>query len=166
MSVYYTTGTIGTALNHPHQGKTQLFRRNLDGPSLAKLFANPREHTGVGYKTVEEREAREAKTCHNCGGTGHLKRDCPAPLSESEASRAPSGKSCFNCGGTGHIKRDCTAPATETLPEAAAQGLKCYNCRGRGHFAADCKTFPPFFKGCYNCGNQGHKRADCPEEQN
>ena len=25
INVYYTTGTVGTCLNHPRQGKTQLF---------------------------------------------------------------------------------------------------------------------------------------------
>jgi hypothetical protein len=51
VNVYYTTGTVGTCLNHPKQGKTQLFRRgvvNLD--MLAEIFQNPRIHTGVGYK--------------------------------------------------------------------------------------------------------------------
>ena len=28
-NVYYTTGTVGTYLLHPRQGKTQLFRRNV-----------------------------------------------------------------------------------------------------------------------------------------
>lgn len=28
INVYFTTGTVGTCLNHPKRGKTQLFRRN------------------------------------------------------------------------------------------------------------------------------------------
>jgi hypothetical protein len=51
VNVYYTTGTVGTCLNHPKQGKTQLFRRGvvtLD--MLSEIFQNPRIHTGVGYK--------------------------------------------------------------------------------------------------------------------
>ena len=31
INVYYTTGTVGTCLNHPSKGKTQLFRRNVTG---------------------------------------------------------------------------------------------------------------------------------------
>ena len=49
INVYYTTGTIGTCLDHPRQGKTQLFRRNVDLALLAQLFRDPRTHTGAGY---------------------------------------------------------------------------------------------------------------------
>lgn len=49
INVYYTTGTVGTCMNHPIKGKTQLFRRNVTLNELDKLFANPRSHTGKGY---------------------------------------------------------------------------------------------------------------------
>ena len=49
INVYYTTGTVGTCLNHPRSGKTQLFRRNVSKSSLQAIFANPRVHTGDGY---------------------------------------------------------------------------------------------------------------------
>jgi hypothetical protein len=49
INVYYTTGTVGTCLNHPKQGKTQLFRRDVDAESLDEIFKNPRTHTGDGY---------------------------------------------------------------------------------------------------------------------
>jgi hypothetical protein len=39
-------GTVGTALDHPVKGKTQLFRRNQSLEDLAQIFANPRLHTG------------------------------------------------------------------------------------------------------------------------
>lgn len=45
----YTTGTVGTSLNHPHSGKTQLFRRNVTYTSLEAIMMNPRIHTGGGY---------------------------------------------------------------------------------------------------------------------
>ncbi len=41
--------TVGTALNHPKQGKTQLFRRRQSVRQLLKVFENPRFHTGKGY---------------------------------------------------------------------------------------------------------------------
>lgn len=50
INVYYSTMTVGTCLNHPKQGKTQLFRRGVDRELLTKLMKNPRQHTGVGYK--------------------------------------------------------------------------------------------------------------------
>jgi len=46
INVYWTTGTVGTCLDHPRQGKTQLFRRNVDLSTLRLLFQNPRYHTG------------------------------------------------------------------------------------------------------------------------
>ena len=52
INVYYTTGTVGSCLNHPKRGKTQLFRRNIDTlPKLDGIFQNPRSHTGHGYYT-------------------------------------------------------------------------------------------------------------------
>ena len=50
INVYYTTGIVGTCLNHPKYGKTQLFRRNVTTSSgLLDIFQNPRIHTGTGY---------------------------------------------------------------------------------------------------------------------
>jgi hypothetical protein len=50
INIYYTTQTVGTALSHPSQGATQLFRRNCTYMELANVFQNPRVHTGKGYK--------------------------------------------------------------------------------------------------------------------
>lgn len=49
INVYFTTGTVGTCLNHPKKGKTQLFRRNVSMDQLNDIFDNPRVHTGTGY---------------------------------------------------------------------------------------------------------------------
>jgi chorismate mutase len=49
INVYYTTGTVGTCLDHPTGGKTQLFRRDVDYELLKEIFENPRAHTGTGY---------------------------------------------------------------------------------------------------------------------
>jgi len=49
INVYYTTGTVGTCLNHPKKGKTQLFRRDVSMEQLEQLFIDPRAHTGKGY---------------------------------------------------------------------------------------------------------------------
>lgn len=52
MNVYYTTGTVGTCIDHPSQGKTQLFRRDQTLEDLDRIFADPRVHTGAGYHRV------------------------------------------------------------------------------------------------------------------
>lgn len=41
--------TVGTALNHPTKGKTQLFRKFCDKKEVEKILNNPRIHTGKGY---------------------------------------------------------------------------------------------------------------------
>mmetsp|Transcript_22887 Transcript_22887/g.34356 ORF Transcript_22887/g.34356 Transcript_22887/m.34356 type:complete len:611 (-) Transcript_22887:163-1995(-) len=50
INIYYTTRTVGTALKHPSQGATQLFRRNVSDELLKEIMQNPRVHTGKGYK--------------------------------------------------------------------------------------------------------------------
>ncbi|KAJ3076225.1 hypothetical protein HDU98_004838 [Podochytrium sp. JEL0797] len=49
VNVYYTTGTVGTCMDHPIRGKTQLFRRDCSLADLAAIFADVRVHTGKGY---------------------------------------------------------------------------------------------------------------------
>lgn len=46
------TVTVGTALEHPIQGKTQLFRRRVSSDLLERIFDNPRVHTSKGYQRV------------------------------------------------------------------------------------------------------------------
>jgi len=50
INIYYTRGTVGTCLEHPKQGKTQLFRKNVNYGMLARLLEKPRLHTRIGYK--------------------------------------------------------------------------------------------------------------------
>ena len=54
INVYYTTGTVGTCIEHPELGKTQMFRRNVDYTLLGEIFRNPRVHTGTGYFETAE----------------------------------------------------------------------------------------------------------------
>lgn len=49
INVYYTTMTVGSCLNHPKKGPTQLFRRNVTQEELIKIFRTPRVHTQKGY---------------------------------------------------------------------------------------------------------------------
>lgn len=51
INVYLTTMTVGTCIEHPKRGKTQLFRRGVGYKELLKIFQNPRVHTGKGYYT-------------------------------------------------------------------------------------------------------------------
>eukprot|EP00523_Entomoneis_sp_CCMP467_P014636 CAMPEP_0168772292 /NCGR_PEP_ID=MMETSP0725-20121227/3881_1 /TAXON_ID=265536 /ORGANISM="Amphiprora sp., Strain CCMP467" /LENGTH=484 /DNA_ID=CAMNT_0008821805 /DNA_START=1 /DNA_END=1456 /DNA_ORIENTATION=- len=66
-NVYYTTGTVGTCLNHPRQGRTQLFRRNVRTlEDLREIFQKPRVHTGKGYQR-RPIDSHSHQHCHEEG---------------------------------------------------------------------------------------------------
>lgn len=44
-------GTTKTSMNHPTQGNTQMFRRDLSESQYQAVLENPRAHTGQGYQT-------------------------------------------------------------------------------------------------------------------
>jgi len=50
LNVYYSKMTVGTCLDHPTKGKTQLWRRNVSYELLEAIFNNPRVHTTRGYR--------------------------------------------------------------------------------------------------------------------
>eukprot|EP01068_Selenidium_serpulae_P004468 Selendium_serpulae@DN3585_c0_g1_i3.p2 len=51
LNFWLTSGTVGSYLEHPRQGHTQLFRRNTTLLGAEAVFRNPRTHTGEGYHT-------------------------------------------------------------------------------------------------------------------
>jgi hypothetical protein len=71
LNFWLSTGTVGSYLDHPSQGKTQLFRRQVDMQQAEEIFQNPRLHTGAGYQRCaakptsvgkpEEKRARRRK---------------------------------------------------------------------------------------------------------
>ena len=62
--------------------------------------------------------------CYNCGGMGHISRDC----SSAPGAFAAAGPKCYNCGHQGHISRDCSQPPQRS----------CYSCGSGEHLAAHC----------------------------
>jgi hypothetical protein len=38
-------------MDHPSQGHTQMFRRDLSDDAFQAVCTNPRAHTGAGYQT-------------------------------------------------------------------------------------------------------------------
>lgn len=51
IEVWPSKMTVATMLNHPKQGKTKLYRRNVwDVKVLEAIFNNPRVHTTGGYQ--------------------------------------------------------------------------------------------------------------------
>ncbi|KAL3661930.1 hypothetical protein V7S43_013222 [Phytophthora oleae] len=107
-----------------------------------------------GRIEAKRMEAANQRKCHNCGQTGHLRRDCPEASTQEGGFGGYSGAACFGCGKVGHLKRDCPT---------AAGGRACHNCGQTGHIRRDCPedVQPPK---CHNCGESGHLRRDCPQE--
>lgn len=69
LSFWLSTGTVGSYLEHPKQGKTQLFRRKVTFAEAEELFENPRKHTGMGYhekKELNRKRARDDEPCRFC----------------------------------------------------------------------------------------------------
>ena len=59
----------------------------------------------VAMLTTQRRQLpRATMRCHNCGGVGHMRREC------STRRRVQDGRRCFNCGTPGHMQRDCPKP--------------------------------------------------------
>jgi 5'-3' exonuclease len=71
VNYWHTTGTMGTCLEHPKQGKTQLFRKDVNTQQQAKeIFDNPRKHTGKGYHRREEPQSNN----NSSGGNNKRQR--------------------------------------------------------------------------------------------
>jgi hypothetical protein len=60
LNFWLSTGTVGSYLDHPRQGKTQLFRREVDMQQADEIFQNPRVHTGAGYQRREHAQKRKS----------------------------------------------------------------------------------------------------------
>jgi len=75
LTFWLSTGTVGSYLNHPVQGKTQLFRRNITHSEAEQLFKQPRIHTGKGYQ--------------------NRKRD--GQVHQEDRGKASSGRVCVSC---------------------------------------------------------------------
>jgi hypothetical protein len=49
INVYYSRMTVATIIDHPTKGRNTLYRKGVTFDMLSKIFANPREHLGIGY---------------------------------------------------------------------------------------------------------------------
>ncbi|XP_076957487.1 cold shock domain-containing protein 3-like [Bidens hawaiensis] len=108
---------------------------------------------GGGYRSG-------GRECYNCGGVGHLARDCSSAVITSGG-----GGGCYNCGGFGHLARECNRA------RGGGGGGGCFNCGEVGHLAREC-TVGAGGQGysragggggnCFNCGEAGHFARECP----
>lgn len=52
---YFTTGTVKTSMDHPLQGKTQMFGDQVDPVVYREILENPRVHTNIRYQTRDKK---------------------------------------------------------------------------------------------------------------
>ena len=55
---YFTTGTVKTSLDHPMQGKTQMFASEVDPVTYRHILHDPRAHTNVRYQTRSNKHSK------------------------------------------------------------------------------------------------------------
>ena len=103
INVYYTTGTVGTALQHPRQGKTQMFRRNCGLREVEEIMANPRVHTDKGYKRCQDITGVLGESDHG-----------------DKAKRLKSGE-----GNALAVMAASAAAAGETVPDTEEGSVRC-----------------------------------------
>jgi len=53
---FFTSATLKTSLDHPFQGKTQMFRKNVNPEQFREILMNPRAHTDKGYQRKKNRK--------------------------------------------------------------------------------------------------------------
>lgn len=103
LNFWLTTGTVGSYLDHPTQGKTQLFRRDIDMSQAPEIFDNPRVHTGVGYHKKDQ--AKNVPVKRNQQWKHHRPRFCRsckrnitrADFSKNQLSKGKKLAKCKMC---------------------------------------------------------------------
>ncbi|KAL7551109.1 hypothetical protein ACHAWF_014309, partial [Thalassiosira exigua] len=90
INVFYTTGGVMTKLSHPRSGYNELWRSDAynSATSLATIFANPRVHTGQGYRHA----SGAARGCAQCG---MQKKKCD--YSKNQWRKGPGNAKCSSC---------------------------------------------------------------------
>ena len=54
------------------------------------------------------------RACYNCGGSGHMSRDCTEPRKAGGRGGGGGGdRACYNCGQSGHMSYECTEARQE-----------------------------------------------------
>lgn len=142
LHVWCTTGTIGSYLDHPRQGPTQLYRRNVSWSELRQIMNNPRVHTGT-----------------------RSGRDCLPVLLRTRVYVAALQALCwtaFLLAGTGYheraeLERRRSASQMDTPPQKRARTVACPGC-GRMHFSMG-DTAQHFESGrCSSCPGEDYAR--------
>lgn len=133
----------------------------------AEVYASTPYGKGASEVVAEEVNASapygKVKTCDNCGGRGHVAKECSTQkmcgacgaFDHIKAACPHAQKMCNLCGNFGHLQSKCFTSSS------ASGGKTCDNCGGQGHFSKAC----PSGKMCDACGSLDHMKAACPHAQ-
>ena len=132
LNIWCSTGTVGSYLNHPRRGKTQLFRRAIcDHRDLRELFENPRAHGHGGYYERQQQQQSPRTTVKNmpCPGCGKMYGKMSAAAQHFESG------SCCMCPGVERAGRAAYAYTRQMELQAGtrftnAQQLLTFNGDG------------------------------------
>ena len=136
LNIWCSTGTVGSYLNHPRRGKTQLFRRAIcDHRDLRELFENPRAHGHGGYYERQQQQQSPRTTVKNmpCPGCGKMYGKMSAAAQHFESG------SCCMCPGVERAGRAAYAYTRQMESQTGtrftnAQQLLTFNGDGSQDF--------------------------------
>eukprot|EP00933_Yihiella_yeosuensis_P042098 TRINITY_DN36602_c0_g1_i1.p1 TRINITY_DN36602_c0_g1~~TRINITY_DN36602_c0_g1_i1.p1 ORF type:complete len:235 (-),score=46.78 TRINITY_DN36602_c0_g1_i1:56-679(-) len=81
--------------------------------TLVKREFKSHQKGGSGGRFERGGKGDRQQECYNCGGSGHISRECPEMRrgkGRGEDKARASEAECFNCGRLGHFSRDCPEP--------------------------------------------------------
>ena len=97
LTFWLTTGTVGAYLEHPKQGKTQLFRRKVTFDEAKEIIKNPRQHTGSGYHTRKELKRKHSTSEEQVLFCSSCQKDKPSTLFSKNQRRKGNRGRCQDC---------------------------------------------------------------------